>query len=80
MYPLSVQQDKITKRRGGSRTTATSTMERFAIIVYGFQPLTVITKRSILDVPAVLDPPLKLACQLQLNCCMHLRDAFLAAF
>ena len=33
-------------------------MERFVIIVNGFQPLTIITKRSILDVPAVLDPPL----------------------
>ena len=29
------------------------------IIVNGFQPLTIITKRSILDVAAVLDPPLK---------------------
>ena len=28
------------------------------IIVKGFQPLTIITKRSILDVAAVLDPPL----------------------
>ena len=28
------------------------------IIVDGFQPLTIITKRSILDVAAVLDPPL----------------------
>ena len=34
-------------------------MERFVIIVNGFQPLTIITKRSILDVAAVLDPPLK---------------------
>ena len=44
--------------RGGSRTTATSTMERFVIIVNGFQPLTIIIKCSILDVAAVLDPPL----------------------
>ena len=36
--------------RGGSRTAATSKMEHFVIIV--------ITKRSILDVAAVLDPPL----------------------
>ena len=35
-------------------------MERFVIIVNGFQPLTIITKRSILDVAAVLDPPLNL--------------------
>ena len=33
-------------------------MERFVIIVNGFQPLTIITKRSILDVAAALDPPL----------------------
>ena len=33
-------------------------VERFVIIVSGFQPLTIITKRSILDVAAVLDPPL----------------------
>ena len=39
-------------RRGGSRATATSKMERFVIIVYGFQPLTIITKLSILDVAA----------------------------
>ena len=43
---------------GGSRTAATSKMEGFVIIVNGFQPLTIITKRSILDVAAVLDPPL----------------------
>ena len=43
---------------GGSRATATSKMERFEIIVNGFQQLTIITKRSILDVAAVLDPPL----------------------
>ena len=45
--------------RGGSRAPATSKMERFVIIVNGFQPLTIITKRSILDVAAALDPPLK---------------------
>ena len=44
--------------RGGSRTAATSKMERFVIKVNNFQPLTIITKHSILDVPAVLDPPL----------------------
>ena len=38
--------------RGASRTAATSKMERFAIIV--------ITKHSILDVAAALDPPLLL--------------------
>ena len=46
--------------RGGSKTAATSKMERLVIIVNGFQPLTIITKRSILDVAAVLDPPLHL--------------------
>ena len=37
--------------RGGSRTAATSKMECFVIII---------TKRSILNVAAVLDPPLSL--------------------
>ena len=46
--------------RGGSRTAATSKMVRFVIIVNGWKPLTIITKRSILDVAAVLDPPLAL--------------------
>ena len=44
--------------RGGSRTAATSKMERFVIIAIGWKPLTIITKRSILDVTAALDPPL----------------------
>ena len=44
--------------RGGSRTAATSNMEHFVIIVNGFQPLSIITKRSILDVAAVLGPVL----------------------
>ena len=38
--------------RGRSGTAATSTMERFAIIVNGWKPLTFVTKRSILDVAA----------------------------
>ena len=42
---------------GGSRATATSKIERFVIIVNGWKPLTIITKRSILDVAAVLDLP-----------------------
>ena len=45
--------------RGGSRTAATSKMECFVIIVNGWKPLTIITKRSVLDVAAVLDPPLR---------------------
>ena len=44
--------------RIGSRTAATSKLERFVITANGFQLLTIITKRSILDVAAVLDPPL----------------------
>ena len=43
--------------RGGSRAAATSKMDCFVIIVNGFQPLTIITKHSILDVLA-LDSPL----------------------
>ena len=47
------------RSRGGSRTAATSKMEHFVIIVNGFQPLTIITKSSILDVATVLEPPLE---------------------
>ena len=44
--------------KGESRAAATSKMESFVTIVNSFQSLTVITKRSILDVAATLDPPL----------------------
>ena len=44
--------------RGGSRVSGASKMERFVIIVNGWNPLTIITKCSILDVAAILDPPL----------------------
>ena len=44
--------------RGGSRAAAASKMECFVIIVNGFQPLIIITKHSILDVAAALNPPL----------------------
>ena len=44
--------------RGRTRTAGTSKMEHVVIIVNGFQPLTIIKKGSILDVTAVLDPPL----------------------
>ena len=47
-----------TVTRGGFRTVATSKMERFVIRVNAWKPLTIITKRSILDVAAALDPPL----------------------
>ena len=45
--------------RGGSRTAAKSKMELFVILVNGFKPLTIITKYSILNVAALLDPPLE---------------------
>ena len=47
--------------RDGSRTAAKSRMECFVIIVNGFQPLTIITKLSILDVAVGLVPPLTLS-------------------
>ena len=50
---------KYLRYRGGSRTTATSKIECFVIIVNGWKPLTIITKHSILDVAAALDPPLR---------------------
>ena len=43
--------------KGGSKTATAWKMKYFVIIVNGFQSLTVITKHSILDVAAVLDPP-----------------------
>ena len=46
---------RVTRFRGGSRAAATSKMERFVIIVNGWEPLTIITKHPILDVAAVLD-------------------------
>ena len=47
------------KTRVGKRTAATSKIERIVMIVNDWKPLTIITKRSILDVAVVLDPPLK---------------------
>ena len=44
--------------RGRSGTTATSKMENFAVIIYDWKPLIIITKSSILDDAAVLDPSL----------------------
>ena len=43
---------------GGSRAAATTKTECFVIIVKSLNPLTIITKHSILDVAAALDPPL----------------------
>ena len=44
--------------KGESSTAAISKMETFVIIVYGWKPLTIITKSSTLDVAVVLDPSL----------------------
>ena len=46
--------------RGESRAAATFKMECFVIIVNGWKPLTIVTKHSILDAAAALDPPLVL--------------------
>ena len=54
--------------RGGSRPAATSKMKRFVINVNGWKPLTIITKCFILDVAAVLDPPLNLPFDYLLVC------------
>ena len=42
--------------KGVSRNSATSKIELFVTSVNGFQPLTNVTKDSILDVTGVLDP------------------------
>ena len=47
-------------RRGRSKAATISKMEHFVIIVNGWKSLTIVTKSSILDVAAVLDPPLQL--------------------
>ena len=44
------------RTRGRSRAVTISKMERFVIIVNSWKPLTIITKRSILDVATSLDP------------------------
>ena len=66
MSPFSIFSSKFYRKkwkyyitRGGSRAATTSKMEHFVIIFNGFQPLTIIAKRSILDVAAALDPSLK---------------------
>ena len=43
-----------------SRIAATPKMEHFVITVNGFQPLTISTKGSILDVAAIQDLPLNI--------------------
>ena len=42
-------------------------MEHFVIIIKGFQSLTIITKRSILDVAAALDPSLHISYGNEIN-------------
>ena len=63
--------------RGGDRAAATSKIERFVIIVNGWKPLTIITKHSILDVAAVLDPPLELEIKVQswMKYCQNIKIA-----
>ena len=51
-----------TTLRGGSSVAAASKMERFVIIVQGWKPLTIITKHSILNAAAALDPSLWQMC------------------
>ena len=65
--------------RGGSRAAAISKMEHFVIIVNGWKPLTIVTKRSILDVAAALDRPLILSRNMKkdkLNCKSELLKKF----
>ena len=58
LKPVKDFYDYTTFARVGSKTAATWKMERFVMIVYGWKPLTINTKRSILDVAGVLGPPL----------------------
>ena len=58
VYFLDKVESRI-KYRDESRAAARSKTECFVIIVNGWKLLTIITKRPILDVAAVLDPPLK---------------------
>ena len=52
------QENTCARVRGGSRAAATCKMERLG---NGWKPLTIITKRSILDVAAALDLPLRVS-------------------
>ena len=42
----------------GSGAAAVSGVEHFVVVVNSWKPMAIFTKRSILDVAAVLDPPL----------------------
>ena len=59
VYTTAMIYNVSTERRTRSRAVATSKMEHFVIIVNGFQSLTIISKRFILDIAAALDPPLE---------------------
>ena len=72
-YPAQLDQVQMSrlqdrKTRGGSRAAATSKLECFVIIVKGWKPLIIITKRSILDVAAALDLSLKTDVNVVLPC------------
>ena len=58
IYHWKICNNRLLLLRDGSRTAATSKMERFVIIINGWKPLAIITKRCIMDVAAALDPPL----------------------
>ena len=53
--------------RDESRAAPTSKMELFVIIVNGWKPLTTITKHSILDTAAAIDPPLDITIKIAYN-------------
>ena len=71
LFVLGVPKNFSKLTRGGSRAAATSKMECFAIIVNGFQPLTIITKHSILDVAVAVNYYHK---ALHLGCCSSPRS------
>ena len=71
---IRTYQENFKTTRGRSKTAATSKMELFVIIVK-LEPLPIITKCSILDAAAVLDPPLTTS-----NCSQELREVNIALF
>ena len=66
--------------RGKSRAAVTFKMERFVIIVNGFQPFPIIIKRSIVNVAAALDPPLQFIASLDVSCSFKYRPLFPKCF
>ena len=73
--PLYTGRNLNIQNRGGSRTDAASKMERFVIIVNGWEPLTIITKHTIFDVAAVLDPSLQKTSRRSYKCLMPVQFA-----